>query len=97
MSNYIIFFKLFKILTDKEKHITAVHEVGHALVGHLLPECEDIHKVSIISRGMALGVTWSLPQEDRHINEKAKFEQEIAQLLAGRVAEKIIFNELLYI
>ena len=67
-----------RILSDKEKRITAVHEMGHAIVGHLLPECADIHKVSIISRGMALGVTWSLPAEDRHITPKEKFEQEIS-------------------
>ena len=81
-----------RVLSDEEKKITAVHEIGHAIVGHLLPECDNIHKVSIISRGMALGVTWSLPSEDRHITPKEKFEQEIAQLLAGRVAEKIVFG-----
>src|SRR3989338_2227209 len=66
-----------RILSDEEKKITAVHESGHAIIGHLLPECDDIHKISIISRGMALGVTWSLPKEDRHITSKSKFEQEI--------------------
>lgn len=81
-----------RVLSDEEKKITAVHEIGHAIVGHLLPECDNIHKVSIISRGMALGVTWSLPSEDRHITPKEKFEQEIAQLLAGRVSEKIVFG-----
>lgn len=83
-----------RVLSDEEKHITAVHEAGHAVVGHLLPECNDIHKVSIIGRGMALGITWSLPNEDRHITAKEKFEQEIAQLLAGRAAEKIVFGRL---
>lgn len=83
-----------RVLSAKEKEIAAYHEAGHAIVGHLLPECDKVHKISIVSRGMAMGYTWSLPEEDRHLYSKEKFEQEIAQLLAGRVAEKIIFNQL---
>lgn len=82
-----------RILKDKEKRITAYHEVGHALVGHLLPNCDPVHKVSIISRGMALGVTWFRPDEDRLLSSKSKFEDELCSLLGGRVAEKIFFGE----
>lgn len=81
------------VLSKEEREITAYHEVGHALVGHLLPKCDPVHKISIISRGMALGVTWFLPQEDKHLYSKSKFEDEICSLLGGNIAEKIIFNE----
>jgi cell division protease FtsH len=85
--------KKSRVLSDQEKKISAFHESGHAVVGHILPNCDPIHKVSIVSRGMALGYTWSLPLEDKHLYSKSKFEDEIAQLLAGREAEKIIFGE----
>lgn len=85
--------KKSRILSKKEKEITAYHEAGHAIVGHILPNCDPIHKVSIVSRGLALGYTWSLPGEDLHLYSKSKFEDEIAQLLAGREAEKLIFGE----
>jgi cell division protease FtsH len=85
--------KKSRLLSDKEKSIAAYHETGHAIVGKLLPNTDPIHKVSIVSRGMALGYTWSLPIEDQHLYSKSKFEDEIAQLLAGSVAERIIFNE----
>ena len=85
--------KKSKLLSESERKITAHHEVGHALVGHILPNCDPVHKVSIISRGMALGVTWFLPQEDRHLYSKSKFEDEICSLLGGNIAEKIIFSE----
>lgn len=77
----------------KEKKITAFHEAGHALVGHLLPKTDPIHKISIISRGMSLGATWSLPKEDRKMATKEEMEQQIAQILGGRAAEKIIFGQ----
>ncbi len=80
-------------LTDEEKKITAYHEVGHALVGHLLPGCDPIHKVSIIPRGMALGVTWSLPEEDVHLKSVSKFKDEICSLLGGYISEKTFFND----
>ncbi len=83
-----------RILKDKEKRITAYHEVGHALVGHMLPNCSPVHKVSIISRGMALGVTWFRPDEDQLLSSKSKFEDELCSLLGGRVAEKIFFGEI---
>jgi len=80
-------------LSDEEKKITAYHEVGHALVGHLLPGCDPIHKVSIIPRGMALGVTWSLPEEDVHLKSISKFKDEICSLLGGYISEKTFFND----
>jgi cell division protease FtsH len=82
-----------RVLSQQEKEITAVHEAGHAIVGHVLPHTDDIHKVSIISRGMALGLTWSLPKEDRHLITRAKFEDELAMLLGGRLAEIAYYNE----
>lgn len=81
------------LMKDKEKNIVAYHESGHAIIGHILPELDDVHKVSIVSRGMALGFTMSLPSEDRRLIPQTKFENEIVQLLGGRAAEKLIFNE----
>ncbi len=81
-------------LSDKEKSITAYHEVGHAIVGHLCPESDPLHKISIVSRGFALGVTWFLPKEDQYTTTKQKFLDEICGLLGGRAAEEIIFNEI---
>ncbi len=81
-----------RVLSDEEKRITAVHEAGHAIVGHLLPFADPIHKISIISRGSALGYTWNLPKEDRYLHSKEKFEDDIATLLAGRAAEELEFN-----
>jgi len=80
-------------LTNEEKEITAYHEVGHALVGKLLPGCDPVHKVSIISRGMALGVTWFVPEEDKHLKSFSKFKDELCSLLGGFVSEQIFFNE----
>ena len=81
-------------LTEKEKEITAYHELGHAVVGYLCPESDPLHKVSIVSRGSALGVTWFLPQEDQYTTSKNKFLDEICGLLGGRAAEEIIFGEI---
>ncbi len=83
-----------RVLSKKEKEITAYHETGHALIGHLLPNCDPVHKVSIVSRGMALGVTWFLPEEDKHLYPKSKFEDEMVSLLGGYVAEETIFGEM---
>lgn len=82
------------LMGEKERNIVAYHEAGHAIVGHLLSEVDTVHKVSIISRGTALGFTWSLPKEDNKLTSKSQFEHEIATLLAGRAAEKLIFNEI---
>ncbi|MBI4948193.1 ATP-dependent zinc metalloprotease FtsH [Candidatus Berkelbacteria bacterium] len=81
------------VLQGKEREIVAYHEAGHAIVGHALPELDPIHKVSIVSRGMALGFTQSLPSEDRRLIPQSKFEQEIIMLLGGRAAEKLVFGE----
>ncbi len=86
--------KKTRILNKKEKKITAYHELGHATVGHLLPGCDPVHKISIISRGMALGVTWFLPDEDQHLHSKSKFEDELCSLLGGYTAEEVFFGEM---
>lgn len=78
----------------REKEITAYHESGHAIVGHLLKHTDPIHKVSVVSRGMTLGVTWSLPEEDRKMASKLELLDQITQLLGGRVAEEIIFGDI---
>ena len=81
-------------LTQKEKEITAFHELGHAIVGHLCPASDPLHKISIVSRGSALGVTWFLPQEDQYTTSKSKFIDEICGLLGGRAAEEIVFGDI---
>lgn len=80
-------------LSQHEKEITAYHELGHAIVGHLCKESDPLHKISIVSRGSALGVTWFLPQEDQYTTSKTKFLDEICGLLGGRAAEELIFDE----
>ncbi|MFH0952219.1 MAG: ATP-dependent zinc metalloprotease FtsH [Patescibacteria group bacterium] len=81
-----------RLLTDKEKKITAYHEAGHALVARFLPNTDPVHKVSIISRGMAGGYTLKLPIEDKHMHNKTEFQEELAVLLAGHATEKEIFK-----
>lgn len=81
------------IMNEEEKKITAYHEVGHALVGKLLPNTDPVHKVSIISRGGALGVTWFLPERDRLLTSKAKYLDELATLYGGRAAEEVFFGK----
>ncbi len=82
------------ILSDDEKKITAYHEAGHALVAKLLPKADPVHKVSIIPRGRALGVTMQLPEEDRHSYSKEFLKGNIAVLMAGRVAEELIMDDI---
>ncbi len=82
------------VLSKKEREITAYHEAGHAIVGHLLPHTDSIHKISIISRGMAGGYTWSLPKEDVKLYSRSKMYDEIAMSLGGRAAEELEFNEM---
>lgn len=82
------------VISVKEKQITAYHEAGHAIVGHLLKNTDPIHKISIISRGQALGLTWSLPEEDRRLISKSEMEDKIAMALGGRVAEELTFGEI---
>ena len=82
------------ILSEDEKRVTAYHETGHALVAKLLPGATDpLHKVTIIPRGRALGVTQQLPQDDRHTYSKEYLENRISIMMGGRVAEEIVFNE----
>ncbi len=82
------------ILSGKEKEVTAYHEGGHALVGSALAFSDPVHKVSIISRGRAAGYTLKLPVEDKHLHTKQSFLDEIAALLGGYAAEKLVFKEL---
>jgi cell division protease FtsH len=82
------------ILSSKEKEITAFHEGGHALVGSALTFSDPVHKVSIISRGRAAGYTMKLPFEDKHLHTRSSFLDEIAALMGGYAAEKLVFNEL---
>lgn len=81
-----------RVLSDLEKKITAFHEAGHAVVGHIVPHGDPVHKISIVSRGMALGYTWNMPGEDRRLETKARFLDEIASLMGGRVAEEEFFG-----
>ena len=83
-----------RVLTDKEKKITAYHEAGHAIVAHFLPNTDPVHKISIIARGRAGGYTLKLPTGDKHMRAKVEFTEEIAVLLAGYVAEKEIFGDI---
>ncbi|MEM2446434.1 MAG: ATP-dependent zinc metalloprotease FtsH [Candidatus Bathyarchaeia archaeon] len=83
-----------RIISEEERRIIAYHEAGHALVMHHLPNCDPVHKISIIARGMALGYTMPLPEEDRYLQRKSKFLDELAGLLAGRAAEEIVFGDI---
>ena len=82
-----------RIIGDKEKEIIAFHEVGHAMVRRMLEKCDPVHKISIISRGMALGYTMSLPEDDRVLISKGKFEHDLSATLGGRVAEELVFGD----
>jgi len=81
------------LLSDNEKKITAYHETGHAIVSFLMPFGDPVKKISIVSRGMAAGYTWSMPDEDMHMFTKSQFESRIASLLGGKAAEEVIFGE----
>ena len=81
------------VLSTEEKRATAIHEGGHAILTVVLPHADPLHKVTILPRGMALGVTWSLPEE-RHTYSKEYFEDVICRAMGGRVAEKIVFGHL---
>ena len=85
--------KKTRLLSEEERKITAYHELGHALVGHYLEHTDEIHKVSIISRGQALGYTISLPREDRYLTTKATLMSQMAMMLGGRAAEELVFHE----
>lgn len=85
--------KKSRLISDKEKRVIAYQESGHALVGHVLPNTDPIHKISIISRGRALGYTLALPMEDKFLNTKGEMLDEIAMMLGGRVAEEIAIGD----
>ena len=82
------------ILSEREKEIAAYHEAGHALVAGVLPHSDPVHKISIIARGQAGGYTMKLPIEDRHLHSKNEFLADLAVLMGGYAAEKIVFKEL---
>jgi cell division protease FtsH len=86
--------KKSRVMSEKERLVTAYHELGHAIVGHLLPNTDPVHKVSIISRGQALGYTISLPTEDKFLTTRAELTDTMAMTLGGRAAEEIVFGEI---
>ena len=86
--------KKARLLSEKERKITAYHEMGHALVGHYLENTNPVHKITIVSRGQALGLTISLPTEDRYLTTKSALMDELAMTLGGRAAEELVFHEI---
>ncbi|HWH15077.1 MAG TPA: ATP-dependent zinc metalloprotease FtsH [Miltoncostaeaceae bacterium] len=86
--------KKSRLLSERERVVTAYHEMGHALVGHFLPNADPVHKISIVSRGQALGVTISMPSEDKFNATRAELEDRMAMTLGGRAAEEIVFSEI---
>src|SRR5689334_21352967 len=86
--------KKSRVMSEKERLITAYHELGHAIVGHLLPNTDPVHKISIISRGQALGYTISLPTEAKFLTSRAELTDTMAMTLGGRAAEEIVFGEI---
>jgi cell division protease FtsH len=82
-----------RVMSEKERAITAYHEMGHAIVGHFLEYADPVHKISVISRGQALGYTISLPQEDRFLTTRAELNDTMAMTLGGRAAEEIVFGD----
>jgi cell division protease FtsH len=85
--------KKTRVMSEKERLITAYHEMGHAMVGHYLEHADPVHKVSVISRGQALGYTISMPQEDRFLTTRAELADTMSMTLGGRAAEEIVFGE----
>jgi ATP-dependent metalloprotease FtsH len=85
--------KKSRVISEQEKRIVAYHEVGHALLSHLLPKADPVHKVSILPRGLALGYTLQLPEQDKHLVSKAEALDQISVMLGGRVAEEMIFGD----
>jgi cell division protease FtsH len=85
--------KKTRLLSEEERKITAYHELGHAIVGHYLEHTDDVHKISVISRGQALGYTISLPREDRYLTTKTALMEQLAMTLGGRAAEELVFHE----
>ena len=86
--------KKTRVMSEKERLVTAYHEVGHAIVGQLLEHTDPVHKISIISRGQALGYTISLPTEDKFLTTRMELTDTMAMTLGGRAAEEIVFGEI---
>jgi len=86
--------KKSRLLSERERVVTAYHEMGHALVGHFLPNADPVHKVSIVSRGQALGYTISMPDADTFLTTRAQLEDTMAMTLGGRAAEELVFDEI---
>src|SRR5688572_1864059 len=86
--------KKTRVMSEKERLVTAFHEMGHAIVGQKLPNCDPVHKISIIGRGQALGYTISLPGEDKFLTTRAELGDTMAMTLGGRAAEEIVFGEI---
>jgi cell division protease FtsH len=85
--------KKTRVMSEKERRVTAYHEMGHAIVGHYLPNSDPVHKISVISRGQALGYTISLPTEDKFLTTRAELLDTMAMTLGGRAAEELVFSE----
>jgi cell division protease FtsH len=85
--------KKSRLFSEKERKIIAYHEMGHALVGHYLDETDEVHKISIVSRGQALGFVISLPSEDTYLTAKSELMADMAMTLGGRAAEELVFHE----
>ncbi len=85
--------RMSRKISKKEKEIIAHHEVGHAIAGHFTENCDPVHKISVISRGSALGVTWFLPEQDEYLQSEQKMKDEMVSLHGGRMAEKLVFGE----
>ena len=81
-----------KVMNDKEKELTAYHEAGHAVVGHVLPDSDMVHKVTIIPRGGTGGVTWFIPPEDKSYHSIIEFKDVLARMLGGRIAEEVVYG-----
>ncbi len=86
--------KKTRVMSNKERRITAYHEMGHAIVAHYLPNSDPVHKISVISRGQALGYTISLPAEDKFLTTRAELQDQMAMTLGGRAAEEVRFDEI---
>ena len=82
-----------RVVPDADRRVVAVHEAGHAIVGHALPTCDPIHKVSVVARGRALGWTIALPLDERSLRTRAELAERLAMLLGGRAAEELVFGE----
>ena len=82
-----------RVMSDQEKKIIAYHEGGHALVAHALPNSDPVHKITILSRGRALGYTMTLPMEDKFLATRSEMLDQLAMLLGGRTAEELVFHE----